>query len=245
MAGEVTVPLLPCADIDEVGDFYRMLGFEQTYRQLRPNPHVVMEREDIGLHFFGMPGFVAADSYGSCLVTVPDIGALFASFAAGMRAVHGKLLVSGTPRMTRPRKRKNADNLTGFVVVDPGGNWIRFMPNKTPKPTPTTGDAPARLRRSLDDAVVIADSKGDAAQAAKILDGTLTKVQDTAAAVDLVDALAYRAELAVRLGDHDTAAGLLDRIRAVALTDAEREALADALDNADELHRILNSPVPD
>lgn len=69
-----------------------MLGFEQPYRQLRPNPYLALQRGAIGLGFFGIPGFDPADSYGSCLVTVPDIGALF---AAGMRAAHGKLLVSG------------------------------------------------------------------------------------------------------------------------------------------------------
>jgi hypothetical protein len=41
-----------------------------------------------------------------------------------MRAVHGKLLISGIPRMTRPRLRN--DRFTGFTVVDPGGNWIRI-----------------------------------------------------------------------------------------------------------------------
>jgi hypothetical protein len=30
--------------------------------------------------------------------------------------------------MTRPRRRKNAGNLAGFSVVDPGGNWIRIFP---------------------------------------------------------------------------------------------------------------------
>lgn len=28
--------------------------------------------------------------------------------------------------MTRPRRRKNAEGVTGFAVIDPGGNWIRF-----------------------------------------------------------------------------------------------------------------------
>jgi hypothetical protein len=33
------------------------------------------------------------------VVQVPDVGALFEAFAAGMRAVHGKLLIKGLPRM--------------------------------------------------------------------------------------------------------------------------------------------------
>ncbi|GAA3740528.1 hypothetical protein HDA32_002616 [Spinactinospora alkalitolerans] len=44
-----------------------------------------------------------------------------------MRSVHGGLLLSGIPRITRPRKRKNTGNTSGFTVVDPGGNWIRIF----------------------------------------------------------------------------------------------------------------------
>jgi len=62
MVGERTVPLLPCPSIDEIADFYGCLGFTRTYRQQRPNPYVVLEREDIALHFFGMPDFDPATS---------------------------------------------------------------------------------------------------------------------------------------------------------------------------------------
>jgi len=127
MANEIMVPLLPCRSIDEIVEFYEMLGFTQTYYQVRPYPCVGLKRDDIQMQFFGMPDFKAEDSYGSCLVIVPDTGELYRSFAASMRAAHGKLLVSGIPRMTRPRKRKNADDLSGFSVIDPGGNWIRFF----------------------------------------------------------------------------------------------------------------------
>ena len=34
-----------------------MLGFERTYRRLRPNPYVALRREELRLHFFGSPGF--------------------------------------------------------------------------------------------------------------------------------------------------------------------------------------------
>ncbi|WP_378731750.1 VOC family protein [Nocardia brasiliensis] len=246
MTGEVMTPLLPCGSIDEIGEFYRMLGFEQTYRQVRPNPYLAMRREDINLHFFGMPGFEPAESYGSCLVAVPDIRGLYESFAAGMRTVHGTLLISGTPRMTRPRKRKNADNLTGFLVVDPGGNWIRFLPRtpetkKPAEPVPERG----RLRRTLADAVVLADSHGADGQAAKVLDATLAREQDTATKIDLVDALAYRAELAVRMDDPEHARHLLDRLRTITLTRADRRVLADTLSDAEDLQRILNSPTVD
>ncbi len=82
MAEEMTVPLLPCRSIDDIADFYRALGFQTTYRQQRPNPYVAIQREDLHLHFFGIADFVPADSYGTCLVVVPDVGELHRAFAA-------------------------------------------------------------------------------------------------------------------------------------------------------------------
>lgn len=56
-----------------------------------------------------------------------------------MREVHGKLLMSGIPRTTRPRKDKNTGVTGGFTVIDPGGNWIRIFrltPETPPAPQP-------------------------------------------------------------------------------------------------------------
>ncbi len=234
MADEVTVPLLPCASIDDIAEFYRALGFERTYRQTRPNPYMVLRREDLQLHFFGIPDFDPANSYGSCLVFVPDTGVLFESFAAGLREAYGKLPVSGIPRITRPRKRKNSDGLAGFTVVDPGGNWIRIFPAKGED---ADSSATGKLAKAMENAVVLSDSKGDDKQAARILDGAINREQDSAPAVELVEALVYRAELAVRLGDAECANDLLARVAETNLADADRERLADALANAEDLRR--------
>jgi len=126
------IPLLPCASIDDMLTFYTALGFERTYRQAKPNPYLAMRRNDIELHFFGMPGFDPAESYGSCIIQVPDTGALHSAFADGLRAQYGKVPLAGIPRMTRPRPRKNAEGLAGFTVIDPGGNWIRIFPAAAP-----------------------------------------------------------------------------------------------------------------
>jgi hypothetical protein len=45
MTNEVTVPLLPCASIDDIESFYGVLGFSTTYKQRRPNPCVALQRE--------------------------------------------------------------------------------------------------------------------------------------------------------------------------------------------------------
>ena len=228
------VPLLPCRDIDEILEFYTTLGFTKTYYQLLPNPMVALKREDINIQFFGMPEeFKPEDSYGSCLVIVRDTWELYRAFAEGMRAAHGKLLVSGIPRMTKPRKRKNADNHSGFSVIDPGGNWIRIM---AAKPDPDATEAvQSKLAKSLASAVVMGDSHGFDARAAQILDGALERSGDTASATDTLEALAYRAELAVRLDDAAGATAALTRARSITLSEDDRDKLAETLAGLDDL----------
>jgi hypothetical protein len=167
VANELTIPALPCPSIDEIASFYEMLGFEVTYRQTRPNPYLAVRREDINLHFFGMDDYDPAQSYSTCIVVVPDIHALFEEFAAAMRKTHGKLLISGIPRMTRPRLRN--DRYTGFAVVDPGGNWIRITRAQA-EPEATT-----RLAKAMENSARMADSHGDDRQGLKIMEGALKK----------------------------------------------------------------------
>jgi hypothetical protein len=243
MANERMVPLLPCASVDEMRDFYRPLGFEVTYRQLRPNPYLGLRREDLVLHYFGIDGFKPEDSYGSCLVVVADTEPLFEAFAAGLRAQFGKLPLTGFPRITRPRRRRNAGNLSGFSLVDPSGNWIRVVQQPPAGHAGSAAEAPgSRLAQALANAVVLADSKGDVDQAAKILRGALSRDRGDAARVERLEALAYLAELSVRLDDGDRARELLDEIGAVDLSAAEREAAASALGQARDLRESLADP---
>ncbi|MEU4803808.1 hypothetical protein [Actinosynnema sp. NPDC023587] len=189
MANELTIPLLPCPSIDEIASFYEMLGFETTYRQTRPNPHIAVRREDINLHFFGMDDYDPAQSYSTCLVIVADTGPLFEAFAAGMRSVHGKLLLSGIPRMTRPRLRN--DRYTGFTVVDPGGNWIRIH-QAAQEP-----EARTKLAKAMENAARLADAKGDEQQALKILEGALQRTDGSEP--ELQDAQTFHDELVERI----------------------------------------------
>lgn len=205
MANEVTIPLLPCRHLDDSIPFYRALGFVQTYRQERPNPHAVISREDLHIHLFGMEGFDPADSYGSVLVLVPDVDALYEDFAAGLRALYGKLPSSGIPRILRPRKREGT--VRGFSVVDPGGNWLRISKlgdTEDDAPNETTG-----LARVVDNAARQGDARGDHAFALRLLENGLAKFTD-APRVDRLRALLYMAELAVRVGDRSKATSSLE-----------------------------------
>lgn len=183
------IPLLPCVDIDEMAAFYEMLGFSLTYRQTRPNPYVCVQREGINLHFYGLDGHVPEQSHSTCVVVVEDTGPLFEAFSAGMRAVHGKVLISGIPRMTRPRLRN--DRYTGFTVVDPGGNWIRI--NKAAQEP----EARTKLAKAMENAARLADAKGDERQGLKILEGALARADGSEP--ELPEVQAYRDELIERI----------------------------------------------
>lgn len=60
-------------------------------------------------------------------------------------------------------------------MVDPGGNWIRVF-NAVEKSAPEVAPAATgKLATALENAVVLGDSKGDTAQAVKILDANLAR----------------------------------------------------------------------
>ncbi|MFJ5990733.1 hypothetical protein [Lentzea sp. NPDC092896] len=197
MANELTIPLLPCKDIDEIASFYEMLGFSITYRQTRPNPYVCMRLEDINLHFYGMDVHVPEQSHSTCVVIVEDTGPLYEDFAAGMRAVHGKVLIAGIPRMTRPRLRN--DRYTGFAVVDPAGNWIRIS-KATQEP-----EAQTKLARAMENAARQADARGNEQQALKILEGALKQADGSEP--ELPEVRAYRDELIERISGSEPRPG--------------------------------------
>jgi hypothetical protein len=189
VANEVTIPLLPCASIDEVAEFYVMLGFTLTYRQYRPNAYLSVRREEIDLHFFGIPGYDPSSSYSSCLIQAEDPRELYEAFAAGMRGVYGRVLLTGIPRMTRPRR-------DGFLFVDPGGNWIRVVPSVREREVTRNG-----LSRALTNAVTLAGSHGAERQALKILEGALAR-EVHASEEERASALEFREQLLERLGLH-------------------------------------------
>ena len=231
MANERTYACLPCANLDESISFYEGLGFKRTYRQTRPNPYAVVALEDIQIHLFGMEGFNPANSYGSVIVAVPDPDGLYRTFAAGLRETFGKLPTVGIPRILRPRKRYGT--VRGFSVIDPGGNWLRvYRLGDTEKE-----DLPGKVEGLMNIVHVAArlgDAHGDEALALKTLESGIKRYTD-APALDRARAYLYRAELAVRLNNHELAQSSLAAATALALTEEERAAVAQEVADVAEL----------
>ena len=167
---ERTIPILPCQSIDDTVSFYEAIGFEVTYRQERPNTFAAVARGGIELQFFVLKALDPAASYSTCYVLVDDVDALYNAFTDGLRQTLGRVPSRGIPRIGALRDMSYG--VRQFVVVDPGGNYIRIGQPIAIRSRKRADEA-GRLERSLEAAVTLADSKGDAEAAAKVLDAAL------------------------------------------------------------------------
>lgn len=233
------LPMLPCADIDELAEFWTALGLRVTYRQVRPNPYLVVERNALCLHYYGMPGHEPEASHSTCGLVVSDTEPLHELFAEGFRSRFGRVPLSGTPRMTRPRRRANNAGLSGFSVVDPAGNWIRVS-RRPPAGNEVrsvddridwVSDGGGPLARAVENAVVQGDSHGDPGQAHRILAGALARHPDGPVA-ERAGAWAYLAGLRVRMDDAEGAEEAAAEVRLLAGAEGLTAEDRDAVDRA-------------
>jgi hypothetical protein len=148
--------------------------------------------------------------------------------------------VAGIPRITKPNTNTSAGDRR-FNVIDPGGNWIRFGQKadtlgNDEKTTLQTAES-TKLLRALRAAGLLADPKGDAADA-KMLDKALAQ-DEPVPATQRLQALVLRAELAMTMGDPQLANSILSQIRQIPLDDEERAALKGELEWANDLEQVL------
>ncbi len=229
MATAITIPILPCADLDDSISFYEALGFNRTYRQERPNPYAVVELSEIRIHLFGLDGFDPETSYGSVIIAVSDPDTLYEDFAAGLRERFGKLPASGIPRILRPRKRYGT--VRGFSVVDPGGNWLRVSKLGDDE---ETRDTTTGLARVIENAARLGDAKGDDVEAIRLLVNGLERFSD-APGIERARALLYLAELYTRLGEAPAAIESLTAASSIELSDEDSESIKAEVEHAREI----------
>lgn len=253
MSGELTIPILPCASINPMLEFYVAMGFEVTYQQARPNTYLCVKYGDIDLHFFTLKDYEPKNSYSTCLVLVPDLAGLHRAFSDGLRRHYGRVPVAGIPRISKLNTSNSARQLR-FNVIDPGGNWVRFAEHsRTPDegeavpdvmPEAEAAEGQTKLSRAVRAADWLVEAHGDFEAAAQALDKALldtTQADDAPVPpVHRVQALVLRASLAVSLNDRALAETLLSDARQIPLEAQEREALAAELLRADDLWKMLS-----
>jgi len=188
-----TIPMLPCAALDETLDFWQALGFRVTYRQKAPNPYAVVEYADYALHFFGLTQLAPEANYSGCLVLVAEVEELHRTFAERLRTALGKVPGRGFPRISRMRPGQ-----TRFTLTDVAGNSVIFIKHgdedaKAAEAYTEPGQTP--LAKALRVAERLRDFKGDDAAAAKVLDNALATVQQIVSVH--LERFAFREELKV------------------------------------------------
>jgi hypothetical protein len=234
MTTETMIPALPCHSITETLNFYVAMGFEITYQQSRPNNYLAVKRGGIELHFFTMKGFDPAGNYSTCIVVTPDLEGSYQHYREAMRRTYGKILASGTPRLTRLHTR--TDGGKGFNIVDVAGNWIRFAEIMQTEPREGTipPEAESKLGYLLFNADVLLNSHGSPEKAAKVLDNALAHL-DEGTPLEQAKVLLARAETAALMDDPALARQLLARTQEIPLTDSDRATLEPEFTRIEEL----------
>ncbi|MGW4892533.1 glyoxalase [Kitasatospora sp. NPDC004240] len=222
---ETTVPVLPCLSADDTIGFYRALGFEVTYEMRRPYLYLVLEWSGFALHFGRPPKDLEAGANGTtCLVLVDAVAAYHAAFTAAMRRTHGKVLASGTPRITRYRP-----GASRFTLVDPSGNSLIFIQRDEPMELEYGGSRDLTpLARALDNARILREFKNDDRAAFRALTSALRRHGEGSPVVERALAVAALIELSAALDERERIAALAEELRVLTgrLSDAERQRLA-------------------
>jgi catechol 2,3-dioxygenase-like lactoylglutathione lyase family enzyme len=239
MATERMIPLLPCGRIKEMLDFYTDLGFTITYQQKAPNVYAAVQRGGIELHFYVMKGHDSTRNHCSCIVQVDDPEPLHQGFTQALKQERGKVPLTGIPRLARWRKGQ-----TRFNLVDPAGNWIRFISRdeqweagSRQKTSGSAIDAPgSRLAAALQMAWRLRDGKGDDLAAARVLDAALAR-SDSGSMPERARVIVARAEVGAALGQRDVVMAMYAALKGLPLRDEERRALRMELD---EMTRLVN-----
>lgn len=234
---ETMVPLLPCLSFEDTLEFYEALGFVTTYKMTKPYLYLAFRWSGVELHFGrGSARLVPKDEMsGGCLVAVNEVEPYHRAFASALRAKYGKVLAAGLPRITRFRPGQSR-----FSLIDPSGNSIIFIQRDEPEELNYGGSGElSGLAKTIDNARILRDFKTDDRAAGIALDTGLKRYRETAPKVDLVRALAARAEIAVAMGDGNRVSTIRGELKKISLSPEEREMLSEELIAGERLTQWL------
>ena len=228
-----TIPALPCESMDDMLVFWQAIGFEVTYRQKAPNAYAVVRYEDdYELHFFSLKQLKPQDNFSACLVIVPEVEELHATFVQRLRNHLGKIPSKGFPRISRMKPKQ-----TRFTLTDVSGNSIYFIKRgkedeEVSEAYKQAGQTP--LQKSLNTAIRLRDFHNDDTAAAKVLDSALARKQQ-GTQIELARVLAARIELAVILDEHEIARSLHLQFKKLELSENDRQLLSDDITMLEKL----------
>ena len=233
------VPVLHCVSVDDTVDFFTALGFETTYLQRKPYVYLAFQWGGVEVHYGAAPEGIdpALEATGGCLVMVDDVARYHAALVDAMRAVFGKVLGTGLPRITRYRP-----GATRFTLMDPSGNSIIFIQRDEPELEYGGSKQLDGLARAIDNARLLREFKLDDEQAYRALKSAVRRLAADAPAYDQALAYAHLAELAESLDE--PCEPWAAQLRAVTLNDVERARLMSELAHVSAMGRWLEESGP-
>ncbi|MGK5640354.1 glyoxalase [Streptomyces sp. URMC 126] len=232
---ETTVPLMPCASVEETLAFYEALGFEVIYKQSKPYVSLMLRWSGFRLCFGPAPKDLdpAREESGCALVMVDDVAPYHAEIVAAMRRAYGKVLHSGLPRVTRYRP-----GASRFTLVDPSGNSIVFIRRDEPLELEYGGSKKLTgLAKAVDNARILREFKNDDLQAFRALKSALRRHGPDAPTVERAIALCHLTDLATVLGE--PTGPWLAELRGLELTADARQRVESELGHLDGLREWL------
>jgi hypothetical protein len=150
---------------------------------------------------------------------------------------------AGIPRITPLRDKSGGGR--GFNVIDPGGNWIRISQH-TPIVNDENGQDHSQKEASIQQSIetdqtaeLLAESKGDYAGSAKLLDNALAQAESEYP-MQRVPALITRAGVAITMDDKQLAQERLTAVRQISLDEADRAKLIVELEQANDFEQLLS-----
>jgi hypothetical protein len=200
-------PIFPCKSLDELMEFYKLLGFTVTYHQKSPNPYAVLERDWIRLDFYGIKHHDPAKAYHTCYILTDEVDTLYEEFTNTLRKKSGKLPTRGLPRISEIRDK--AAGVREFMFSDIAGTCIRIGKKINADEDP----ASKRLSLALDFAYKSEDSADEYVTVAKVLDKAMERDKDSKC-LNLYKVKLTRADIAIEQGDHTLAKKLLEDVKA-------------------------------
>ncbi|MFQ6392618.1 glyoxalase [Nocardia sp. KC 131] len=230
--GDTAVPILWSGTLTDTLDFYRAIGYTVTYEQSRPYPYGAVEAHGCALHFASEPkGTELPAEQVSCLVMLDNVAERHRAFTEALRTRYGKVPAKGCPRITRFRPGQSR-----FTVVDPVGNSVIYIQRDEPEDVDYGGSRELEgLARVLDNARILRDFKNDDKTAVRVIEVGLGRFGDEAPRTDKARALAALIELAVALDKPARREELRAELKAMELSEDERESVAGELHAATDL----------
>lgn len=111
-------PNLPSRDFEASSQFYKSLGFQESYRD---DGWMILERGGLKLEFFSHPDLDPLTSWFSCCLRFDAVDPFYeACKAAGIPDAH-----TGAPRLHAPKEQSWGGRMG--ALVDPDGTLLRLI----------------------------------------------------------------------------------------------------------------------